>query len=277
MSLWHVERTGAVVVARYRNPPMNYFCAEAAGELAQLIESWRDPAVRAVVLCGAGGPQCGNGFITHYSVEELLALARDHDGLRRSGTSLTSSYHALVQSLCDLPKVVIAALNGNTMGGGLEISLACDIRIGESGDYRYGFPEARLGIIPGGGGTQRLSRLIGAGRAVEFILRGRVVTPKTALALGIVHELVDDAVVRAMQIATEMAALPPRAAACVKRSVYEGSDMHLAGGLRVEDSAFLETMQSDDACRAMQAYVDLPYAERRAWIEAGHYPDYAGH
>lgn len=276
MSFWQTRCLDAVVTATYCNPPMNYFCAEAAQELAQLIERWRDPDIRAVVLCGAGTDECGNGFITHYSVEELLALARDDEALRRAGTSLTRNYHALMLSLRDLPKLVIAAMNGNTMGGGLELSLASDIRLGERGDYRYGFPEARLGIIPGGGGTQRLARLIGAGQAVEFILRGRVVAPEAALSLGLVHELADDAVARAGQIAAEVAQLPPKSVACVKRAVYSGSDTHLEAGMQIEDSAFLETMTSDDARRAMQAYVDLPYEERRAWIESGNYPAYSG-
>lgn len=223
MALWSVEQTGHVVVATYGNPPMNYFCAAGAQELMQLIEAWRNPSVRAIVLCGARGPEYGNGFITHYSVEELLELARNREALRRSGTSLTRNYHSMVRSLRDLPKAVIVAMNGNTMGGGLEVSLACDIRVGERGDYRYGFPEARLGIIPGGGGTQRLARLIGAGRAVEFILRGRVVTPETALTLGLIHELAEDAVVRARRIADEVATLPPMSVAMTKRAVYEGA------------------------------------------------------
>src|SRR5690606_7835917 len=141
------------------------------------IESWKDPAVRAVVLCGG----LEGAFITHYSVEELLELANDHEGMRVAGTSLTRAYHAMLLALRDLPKPVIVAMNGNTMGGGFELSLSCDIRIGQKGDIRYGLPEVRLGILPGGSGTQRLSRLIGAGRAIEFILRSRVVTPEVAL------------------------------------------------------------------------------------------------
>ena len=263
MALWSTQFADGVVVATYRNPPMNYFCAEGAQELAQLIETWRDPAIRAIVLCGAPG----GAFITHYSVEELLALALDNDSLRSIGTSLNRNYHALLLALRDLPKVVIAAMNGNTMGGGLELSLACDIRVGQRGDFRYGFPEVRLGIIPGGSGTQRLSRLIGVGRAAEFILRSRVVDPETALALGIVSELADDAVAHASRIAHEVAALPPKAIACAKRAIYAGSDTHLAAGLEMESSAFLETMLSGDSRVAMQTYVDLPYNQRRAWLE----------
>ena len=263
MALWSTQFADGVVVATYCNPPMNYFCAEGAQELAQLIEAWRAPDIRAIVLCGAPG----GAFITHYSVEELLALACDNDSLRTVGTALNRGYHALLLDLRDLPKVVIAAMNGNTMGGGLELSLACDIRVGERGDFRYGFPEVRLGIIPGGSGTQRLSRLIGVGRAAEFILRSRVVDPETALSLGLINELADDAVTQARSIAREVAALPPKAIACAKRAIYAGSDTHLAAGLEIESAAFLETMLSADARAAMQTYVDLPHAQRRSWLE----------
>src|SRR3954454_21316889 len=128
MALWSTETLdGGVGVATYGNPPMNYLCAEGAGELAGMVEQWRDPAVRAVVL-GGGGDR--GAFLTHYSVEELLALAEDREAMRIAGTSLTRGYHALLFSLRDLPKAIIVAMNGNTMGGGLELSLACDIRVG---------------------------------------------------------------------------------------------------------------------------------------------------
>lgn len=273
MQHWTTETTGGIVVARYDNPPMNYFCADGAQELLQLIETWRDPAIRAVVLCGG----TGNGFITHYSVEELLDFARDEQALRTVGTALNRNYHALLMTLCDLPKVVIAAMNGNTMGGGFELSLACDIRIGQRGDYRYGLPEVRMGIIPGGSGTQRLSRLLGAGRAIEFILRSRIVDPETAHSMGLVHELADDAKARAAEIAREVASLPPLAVACAKRAVYSGSDTHLTTGLEIESTSFLESIKSQDGRAAMQAYVDLPFEQRRDWLEQSNYPEYSGY
>ena len=99
-TLWSTEQVGGVVVALYDNAPMNYFCAQGAQELAGLIEQWRDPSVRAVVL-GGGGDR--GAFLTHYSVEELLAAARDRDALRVAGTSLTRGYHALLLMLRDLP------------------------------------------------------------------------------------------------------------------------------------------------------------------------------
>ena len=273
MSLWTTERRGAVVLATYLNPPMNYFCAEGAGELAQLIESWRDPAIRAVVLTG-GLP---GRFITHYSVEELHALAADREALRRAGTTLTDGYHALLLALRDLPKPVIVAMNGDAMGGGFELCLACDIRVAARGDHRFGLPEIKLGILPGGSGTQRLARLLGAGRAIEFILRGRIVAPDTALQLGLVHELADDALAHALRIAEETAQLPPLAAALIKRSVYQGAEVHLAGGLKIESQAFAEAMASDDGLRAMAAYLEQPLDKRRDWLEAPPASDYNGH
>jgi enoyl-CoA hydratase/carnithine racemase len=264
MSIWTVEHDAdGVVVATYHNAPMNYFCAQGAGELLGLIEQWKASQVRAVVLTGA----IAGKFITHYSVEELEALASDEAGMRAAGTTLTDGYHAMLLSLRDLPKPVIVAMNGDTMGGGFELSLACDIRIAARGDHRIGLPESKLGILPGGSGTQRLSRLIGAGRAIEFILRGRVVRPEDALALGLVHEVADDALARARAVAAELAALPPVALREIKRAVYHGVDHSLADGLAIESQAFLATMLTADARTAMRAYVAQPLEQRRAFLE----------
>ena len=272
MSLWKTESRDGVVVATYENPPMNYFCAEGTQELVARIEAWKDASVRAVILTGG----IRGKFITHYSVEELHELASRREEMRVLGTSLTAGYHAMLLALRDLPKPVIVAMNGDTMGGGFELSLSCDIRIAARGDHRFGLPEVKLGILPGGSGTQRLSRLIGAGRAIEFILRGRVVRPEEALALGLVHEVVDDPVARAKEIAAEIVACPPIAIARAKQSVYSGSDTHLKAGLEIEGAAFLETMLSDDAVRAMKTYVDLPFEKRRDWIEKPKHPKYEG-
>lgn len=273
MSLWKTETTkDGVAVATYTNPPMNYFCADGSRELVELIAAWRDPAVRAVVLTG-GMP---GKFITHYSVEELVEYASDREALRIAGIGLTAGYHGMLDDLRALPKPVIVAMNGDTMGGGFELSLSCDIRIGARGDHRFGLPEVKLGILPGGSGTQKLTRLVGLAKAIEFVLRARVVRPEEALALGLVHELADDAAARAREIATEMSKLPPLAVAMAKRAVYDGFDTHLQAGLRIEDSAFLETMMSEDGLAAMKAYLAQPYDKRRAWIERPIAPEYKG-
>lgn len=264
MSVWRVESEGGVVVAAYVNPPRNYFTGEGTGELVERIKEWARPDVRAVVLTG-GVPE---RFITHYSVEELLSLAQNPETLSRIGVRAMRGYHEMLRSLRDLPVPVVAAMSGDTMGGGFELSLSCDIRIAERGDYRIGLPEATLGILPGGSGTQRLSRLIGAGRAVDFMMRGRICEPQEALDLGIVHELADDAEARARVVASELARMSPVALAQIKRAVYQGSEVHLEAGLEIEIDAFLRTLRSEEAVETMRHYVSLDLEDRRDWLEA---------
>lgn len=263
MSLWSVEVSSGVAVASYLNPPMNYMTAAGMVELKDLIEQWRDPAIRVVVLTG-GAP---DRFITHYSVEELVASARDKEMMMNVGRSWLHHHNSTLTNLEHLPKPVIAALTGSTMGGGFETSLSCDIRIGQAGDYRYGLPEVTLGILPGGCGTQRLSRLIGAGSAIDFILRGRICDPEEALAKGIIHEVATDAKARAIEVANEMVGLSAVAIAETKRAVYEGSEVHMQAGLEIEGDAFIHTMITDEAVEIMEEYVALDYADRIAWLE----------
>lgn len=260
---WIVERRGGIVVAAFHNPPMNYMTSAGVAELRALIDDWADPSIRVVVLTSA----VQGRFITHFSVEELLESDRDRDHLLAVGTSFTEQMHAYRLRLVSLPKPVIAAINGDAMGGGFELALACDIRIGERGDYRYGLPEARLGILPGGTGTQRLPRLVGLATAVEMILRARIFTPDEALEKGAIHELVDDARARAMEVADELALLPARSVAMIKRALYEGTDTSLAAGLRIEANALFETRLSPEAQQKMQEYVELPLDKRRGWLE----------
>ncbi len=264
MSLWTTDTRDGVVTATYARPPMNYIGAAGTGEMTALIESWKDPAVRVVVIRGG----VDGKFITHYDGDELAAIdPRVVANCRTLGISPIPEYGEMLRRLEKLPKPVIAAMNGDAMGGGFELCLACDIRIGESGDYRYGLPETRLGLIPGGGGTQRLPRLVGVARAMEFILRGRVVTPGAARELGLVHELAADASARADEVARELASLPALGLARAKRAVSEGAGVPLDSGLEIENAAFLDVMLCGEAQAAVGRYLGLPPGRRRAWLE----------
>ena len=230
---WRVERhDDGVVVAAYRNDPMNYFFADGAAEFAELVAEWADPSVRAVVITG----DVPGKFLTHYSVEELVAVAEDREALPSVCPQLTDGYHALLEQMRSLPKPVIVAMTGDTMGGGFELSMAA---------------------------------------AVEIVMRGRVFTPRHAAARGLVHEAVPDAKARALEIAHELAALSPVAVAQAKRAVYEGVDLPLADGLKVETDAFLQTMLSDEGLETMRRYVDTPLDGRKAWAEPE--PDVPAH
>ncbi|HEY1971638.1 MAG TPA: enoyl-CoA hydratase/isomerase family protein [Pseudonocardia sp.] len=267
MALWSLSTVsgGAVAVASYSNPPMNYFTLDAAQELQQLIQAWdADRSLRVIVLRGDGR---SSGFITHFSVETLAEIAATPESAR-AGAAPSRGFHALLDRLNKLPQAVVVAMNGDTMGGGFELSLACDIRVGQAGDHRYGLPEARLGIMPGGGGTQRLPRLIGPAKALEFVLRARMVTPDEALRLGLVHEVAEDSVARALEIAGEIATLPATSIASIKAAMYQGLDTNLTSGLTIESGYFLETMLSDAARERMGAYLEQPENRRRDWLEA---------
>jgi enoyl-CoA hydratase/carnithine racemase len=273
MRLWTTEITDGVCIATYSFPPMNYIGIDGTREMVALIEEWKHPEVRAIVINGG----VKDKFITHYYGEELATIGPDViENCRALGITPIPEYGEMLRRLQKLPKPIVVAMNGDAMGGGFEFCLACDIRIGEKGDYRYGLPETKLGLIPGGGGTQRLPRLIGLGRAMEFILRGRVVSPKAALELGIISELADNATVRATEIAGELAAMPTVGVARSKRVIYEGSEVFLDGGLDMENSAFLDVMLSEDAHRAVGHYLGLPLEERRTWLENPKQPKYKG-
>jgi enoyl-CoA hydratase/carnithine racemase len=273
-NLFKVEEANGVLTVTFSSgEPLNYLTIAALTELDQLVTEWAaNPHYRAIVIQSDPDEV---GFITHFSAEELYDLIKAPETSRYSAIAVRQ-FKSLLDKFAALPQVVIAALNGDTMGGGLELALACDIRIGQSGDYRYGNPEVRLGILPGAGATQRLGRLIGMGKAVEFVLRGRVVSPDVALSLGIVNEVVSDAPARAHEIAAEIAQFPPLGVANAKRALYLGNDGSIQNGFEIEGLAWLHAMQSDDARTALKEFLAVPLEKRRDWLESGPYPAYLG-
>ena len=276
MEFWTSERRGAVEIATFSNPPRNYIGKPQLDELAQLVAQWRDPAIRAVVIQSRTGENTG---FTQYSVEELYGMASD-PALSRYAGAVVRGYKAMFDDMMALPKVVIAAMNGDALGGGFELTLACDLRIGQHGDFRYGNREVRAGVMPGAGGTQRISRLVGLARALDWVLRGRIVPPEVALQLGLVHEVVDDAPTRALELAEEIAMLPPMSVANAKRALYLGADSNLQAAYEIENMNWTEVMQSDDAKVALSTFVAVDPDERRDWFESANsknYPAYSGH
>ena len=241
MHFWSSDRRGGVEIATFSNPPHNYLDKAVIDELEQLVVEWRDPSIRAVVIQSRAEEP---GFFTQYSVEELYGLASDPATSRYAG-ALVRGYKAIFDEMMALPKVTIAAMNGDAMGGGFELTLACDLRIGQNGDFRYGNPEVRAGVMPGAGGTQRVTRLVGLARALDWVLRGRIVRPEVALELGLVHEVVDDAPARALELAEEIASLPPMSVANAKRALYLGADTNLQAAFEIENMHWTEVIQSE--------------------------------
>ena len=287
-----VQRDGRVIVATLDNPPHGLMTPAMVAELDALsLEADADDGIGAVVLTGAHPER----FLAHYDVGALLegaegspslspGQARAIGGVVRGlervpaiGAALANSpaagmvdlhaFHATLSRLGASGAVWIAAINGAAMGGGCELSLACDLRLISAGGI-LGQPEILLGFPPGGGGTQRLSRLIGRARALEIILEGRPVEAEEALEIGMVHRVVgpDELLAVAVATAERLARRSKAAVGAVKRAVLEGGSMPLAAGLRLEQSEFMATIASEPSRRAMTAYVE--HIERTGEIPA---------
>ncbi|MFL5298222.1 MAG: enoyl-CoA hydratase/isomerase family protein, partial [Phenylobacterium sp.] len=198
-----VEQRGGAAVVTYANPPYGTMTAAGAQEMLETMRPLADdPTVRSIVITG-GVPGI---FIRHYDVGELSTasdaaadtpLPPPPDGPPKQG------FLALVDLIAAAPKPVVAAINGLCMGGGFELSLACDLRIASPGVEAIGLPETRVGIFPGGGGTLRLPRVVGEARALEIILRGLSVIADEALAAGLFHVIDFNPVTRALVLAAE--------------------------------------------------------------------------
>ncbi len=257
MTLVTTEDRGAVRVITYANPPFGTMTAVGSSEMFEAVSAAvADEAIRAIVITG-GVPGI---FIRHYDVGELSVMSDnlaagapvaapppEQPAARRPG------FLELTDLIVSADKPVIAAINGLCMGGGFELSLACDLRIAGMDVAAIGLPETRVGIFPGGGGTQRLPRVIGEAKALEMILRGLTVDGPGAGALGIVHEVADDPLARALEIAAELASRGAEGLAFAKRLTRAALDRPLGEGLADERASFLAVMRTASAREALRA------------------------
>ncbi len=257
MELKHVkiEQTGSVLVAKLDNPPRNLMNASMVQEMHQLMDSVaEDDSVKVVVFTG----NMDGVFIQHYDVAELVTLSNMlQDGQTLTNPGELHATNTLYLKIENLAKPVIAAINGLAMGGGFELTLACDIRY-LAADGFVGLPEANSGILPGAGGTQRLSRLIGQDKALELMMVGEVVPAVRALELGMVHKVfpADQLMPAAMAFANRLANMPGNTAGTIKRVVTEGAGKPMEEALLIEQDGFWELMESGEALERMKAYVE---------------------
>lgn len=241
-----VERAGQTLIAKFDNPPRHVMNPTMVAELTDLlahVES--DAQTRVLVLTGAAD----GVFIAHYDTGEIGrkgALATTEGQIAEDGTR--PELHAMHKALLaieHLSKPVIAALNGRAHGGGFETALACDFRF-IAKDGSVGLPEVGIGIIPGGGGTQRLPRLIGAGKARELIMLGTAVDGATAERLGMVTRAVepDRLMTETLAFARQLAARPAISLKQIKRAFREGLDLPLEDALVIEQDAYYKASRS---------------------------------
>lgn len=213
------------------------------GVALELVEA--DAEVRALVITGEG-----RAFVAGADIAALNALDTVF-----SGREAALAGQSLMDALAAMQIPTIAAVGGFALGGGLELALACDLRVA-SQEARLGLPEVGLGLIPGYGGTQRLPRLIGQGRALDLILTGRHVKADEALALGLVNRVAEDARAAALELAAQIVKNAPVALGLAKEAVVRGLDGTLARGLEVEADLFSLAVMTEDAQEGTAAFLE---------------------
>ena len=244
-----IEARGAVTVMSVHRPDvLNALNRETLGEIEQAARRFlEDPAQGALIVTGSGE----KSFISGADINELAVLdPRGAEDISRFGQRVMD---VLEQS----PKPVLAAINGYAFGGGCELALACHMRFA-SENAMMGLPEVSLGIIPGYGGTQRLTRLIGLGRALELILSARRVKADEAAALGIVNRLFprEQLLDETVKIAESMLKNGPLAVAAALEAARRGLEMPLPDGLRLESALFGILAASHDMHEGLKAFLE---------------------
>jgi enoyl-CoA hydratase len=244
-----VEQKGAVLVVKIsRERALNALNKETVEGLQQLFSYyWSDEAVRCVIITGLGE----KAFVAGADIPEMIDLDV------RGGTDLAARGQFLMKTIQNFPKPVIAAVNGFALGGGCELAMACDIRMA-SEKAKFGQPEVTLGIIPGYGGTQRLPRLVGRGKAMQLILTGDMIDAKEAHRIGLVDEVYppDELMDKAMEMANLICSRPPIAVALSKECINRGLDVTLSVGCDLEKANFGQTFCTGDKNEGMKAFIE---------------------
>ncbi len=238
------QRDDGVVVITLNNPKVNALSQAVLAELRAVAEELLAHPPGAVVITGG---------------ERIFAAGADiseFDDVEQ-GRHITAGFHAALSAVADIPRFVIAAVSGYALGGGCELALACDYRI--AGERAvFGQPEILLGIIPGGGGTQRLPRLIGLSKAKEMMITGRQVKAEEALRIGLADEVVASEALheRALSLAAEVARGALLAQAMLKRAVDSGIDEPLPAALKLERNMFKEVFQTADSQIGVRSFLE---------------------
>lgn len=249
------ERThSGVHVVTLDRPKVNALCVDLLTELRVSIDRIASESPRAVVL--TGGPKV---FAAGADVSEF-ARGGGAEPFELAGpeevTHIGRAFLEGLGSVAGLSCPTIAAVNGFALGGGCELALACDFRVAGS-DAEFGQPEILLGIIPGGGGTQRLARLVGPARAKDLVFSGRTLDASEALSIGLVDRIAEsDAIRVALEWADQLAAGPRTALALAKRAIDEGLQGTLEAGLELEAGLFVESFASADAEIGVKSFLD---------------------
>ncbi len=239
-----VEQKDAIVIVKInRERALNALNKETIEELQKFFSFyWSDKKVQCVIISGAGE----KAFVAGADISELADLDV------RGGNETSARGLYLMKTIQNFPKPVIAAVNGFALGGGCELALACDIRLA-SEKAKFGQPEVNLGIIPGYGGTQRLPRLVGRGKAMQLIFTGDIINAAEAYRIGLADEVYphDELMDKAIEMAQKICAKAPIAISLAKETINRGLDGTLTAGCDLEKANFAQTCGTGDKNEGM--------------------------
>ncbi|PZC45639.1 MAG: enoyl-CoA hydratase [Chloroflexi bacterium] len=242
------EKDGEVGLVTLNRPDrLNALGQDVRRELNEVLDEIEVDATRVVIFAGEGRAFCAGADINDLSAGEDL----------RSPVPDPSETPEVIKRIGDLNKVVIAAVHGAAVGGGCEVALACDMRIA-SENARFGLPEIKLGIMPGAGGTQRMPRLVGEGRAKWLMMTGEFIDAQTSLQWGLVNQVVpnEELMAEARKLAQTLVAQPPLALAFIKSAVDRGLESSLPAGIEYEARCSYILQQTEDKAEGTKAFLE---------------------
>jgi len=245
--LVEIVRESGIATLKLNRPPVNALNFQLQAEIARASEELgNDIGVAAIVLYGGE-----KAFAAGADIKEMEKLS--HEEMLARSAGLKSAFDAVAR----IPKPVIAAITGYALGGGLELAMCADVRLA-SESVKVGQPEILLGIIPGAGGTQRLTRLVGPSIAKELVFTGKVISATEAYQLGIINKVVADGEVyaKACEWARQFVGGPAVALATAKAAIDQGLDVSLDEGLEIERQGFVKLFATEDRAIGMASFLE---------------------
>lgn len=248
------EKQDGIGLIKLNRPPANTYDYELMQQLHDALERVRfDEGIKVAILTS--------------ELEKFFSAGADIKMLKESVPDYKASFCLFCQETLNkmeqTPKIIIAALNGHCVGGGLEIALACDLRFMGRNAGQIGLPEVTLGVLPGTGGTQRLPRLIGKARALDMMITGRTITPDEALQIGLVDRVFDkeELMSKTLEYAQNLTKGATRSIGLIKRAVQEGLEMSLPAGLALERELQNRLFVTKDAQEGLSAFIEKRKAQ----------------
>ncbi len=243
------QSDGGVGTITLDNPPANSYDLAVMIEFSEAVDQAIDSRATRVVVVQSASPKF---FSAGADIKKFI------EGDVDANMEMIRVSQAAFRRMAAAPQVFIAYIAGHALGGGLEIALACDIRLAAAGLYKLGTPEVTLGLLPGNGGTQRLTRLIGPSRALDLLITGRTFSVDEGRQFGLIADVYDaeEAQQKVAEYAARLAAGAALAIAAIKRCVHEGGQQSLDGGLALEAELMEQLFGSDDATEGLRAFVE---------------------